>query len=311
MPENVEKVEKPAPYVHPSQRPTEDLIKQFQEEMGITPPPAEPPVEAGKPATEVVAKPPAAVEKADDTPALVKIAKAKDALRKEREQVAPHLDMLKAFSPTEAQRMAQARAAGNPVALLAAAGFTHAQYNAAVAGLKDEPEATEKPTGNPEYDSLKQELAALKAERDNERIQSSRSQFLSHTEKLLKDDPKYAHLSSLGEWQSVEAVILAHIREHGEPPGSTLDESIQLAAEQVEYNLKKEAERWSGVLTKLRPGAVVAQKAPESPRPASESPRTLTNANTTAPAAVRTTPKSRDEIIAAIARGEDIDDSTL
>jgi hypothetical protein len=278
--------------------------------MGITPPPEEKPAEAGKPATEAVAKPPPATEvatsKTDDTPALVKIAKAKDALRKEREQVAPHLDMLKAFSPTEAQRMAQARAAGNPVALLAAAGFTHAQYNAAVAGLKDEPEATEKPTGNPEYDSLKQELAAIKAERDNERIQSSRSQFLSHTEKLLKDDPKYAHLSSLGEWQSVEAVILAHIREHGEPPGATLDESIQLAAEQVEYNLKKEAERWSGVLTKLRPGAVVTQKAPESPRPVPESPRTLTNAMSTAPAAARTAPKSREELLEAIARGDDL-----
>ncbi len=303
MADNEQKQTAPVAYVPPSQIDPVELTKLFVEDGVISPEKAA--EVAGKSTTQEVANPPPA-KPAEEEPALLKIAKAKDALRKEKEQVAPHLDMLKAFSPTEAQRLAQARAAGNPVAALAAMGFTHAQYNAAVAGLKDEAPPVEKQTGDPEVMMLKQELAAIKAERENERLQSSRQQFFAKTEELVKDDPKFAHLAALGEYESVERVILQHIQEHGSPPGETIEETIRLAAEVVEHRLKKEAERWNGVLTKLRPGAQVAAKAPESPRPGSESPRTLTNANTTAPAVPRTAPKSREEILAAIARGDDM-----
>lgn len=302
---DTEKPAAPLPYVPPSQIDPAELMKAFVEDGVI-----EKPVEVAKPADAKpaeVAKPP---EKPadDDTPALLKIAKKRDELRKAQEQVEPHISMLKQFSPQEAQRLAAARASGDPVAALAALGFTHSQYNAALAGVKKPAEAAPAaPSGNPELDSVRQELAAMKQEREDAKIQTSRQQFLSHTEKLLKDDPKFSHLSALGEWQSVEKAILNHINEFGAPPGETLDESIKLAAELVEHGLKKEAERWQKVLTGFqKPASTESPKAPESPRPGSESPRTLTNANATAPAVPRAAPKSREEILELIASGGDL-----
>lgn len=287
----------PAPYVPQSQIDPAELMKAFVEDGVI-----EKPVETAKPPAAEVKPAPAA----ESEPALLRIARERDAFRKEKETVSPHLSMLKAFSPQEAQRLAAARASGDPVAALAALGFTHTQYNAAVAGVKKPEAAPANESANPEFESVRQELAALKAERENEKIQSSRQQFLSHTESLLKDDPKFAHLSALGEWSSVESAILNHIQEFGAPPGETLDESIKLAAELVEHKLKKEAERWQKVLTTFqKPASTEVQKAPESPRPGSESPRTLTNANTSAPAEPRAVLKTREQIYDALVRGED------
>ncbi len=290
----------PVTYVPPSRVDPAELMKAFQEEGIVEKPPA---AEAKPPA-----EPPKPPEPAkEDLPALLRIAKEKDAVRKAREEIAPHASMLKRFTPQQLQRLADAAASENPVAALAALGFTHSQYNAAVAGLKKTEEQPETSAPAPEVLTLKQELEALKQEREQEKLQASRQQFLAHTEKLLKDNPKFTHLSTLGEWQSVERVILQHIEETGTPPGETLDETVLLAAEVVEHRLKKEAERWRKVLTGFQtPASTQPPKASESPQTGSETPRTLTNANTSAPAAVRAAPKTRAEILDMIARGEDM-----
>jgi hypothetical protein len=308
MPDPIEKKpNEPVAYVPPSQQSVEEIQKLFVDEPAGEQKSETP---AATPAPTTSAEPPKPPEPAkDDLPALLKIAKEKDAVRKAKEEIAPHASMLKRFTPQQLQRLADAAASENPVAALAAMGFTHAQYNAAVAGLKKEQPAPESAPGAPppEVLTLKQELEAIKAERENEKLQASRQQFLSHTEKLLKDDSKFSHLSALGEWQSVERVILQHIEETGSPPGETLDETIRLAAEVVEHRLKKEAERWQKVLTGFqKPASTPPSKAPESPQTGSETPRTLTNANTSAPAAVRAAPKTRAEILDMIARGEDM-----
>ena len=293
----------PVHYVPPSQVDPAELMKAFQED-GIVEKPA-PAVEKKEAAPVEPPKPPEPAK--EEIPTLLRIAKEKDAVRKAKEEIAPHASMLKRFTPQQLQRLADAAASENPVAALAAMGFTHAQYNAAVAGLKKPEEQAGTGAPAPEMMSLKQELEQLKQEREHEKLQASRQQFLSHTEKLLKDDPKFTHLSTLGEWQSVERVILQHIEETGSPPGETLDESVRLAAEVVEHRLKKEAERWKKVLTGFQtPASTPSSKAPESPQTGSETPRTLTNANTSAPAAVRAAPKTRAEILDMIARGEDM-----
>jgi hypothetical protein len=293
----------PVHYVPPSQVDPAELMKAFQED-GIVEKPA--PVVEKKEAPPVEPPKPPAPSK-EEEPTLLRIAKEKDAVRKAKEEIAPHASMLKRFTPQQLQRLADAAASENPVAALAAMGFTHAQYNAAVAGLKKPEEQADTGAPAPEMMSLKQELEQLKQEREHEKLQASRQQFLAHTEKLLKDDPKFTHLSTLGEWQSVERVILQHIEETGSPPGETLDETVRLAAEVVEHRLKKEAERWKKVLTGFQtPASTPSSKAPESPQTGSETPRTLTNANTSAPAAVRAAPKTRAEILDMIARSEDM-----
>lgn len=294
----------PVHYVPPSQIDPAELMKAFQED-GIVEKPA--PVVEKKEAAPPVEPPKPPTPSKEEEPTLLRIAKEKDAVRKAKEEIAPHASMLKRFTPQQLQRLADAAASENPVAALAAMGFTHAQYNAAVAGLKKPEEQADAGAPAPEVMSLKQELEQLKQEREHEKLQASRQQFLAHTEKLLKDDPKFTHLSTLGEWQSVERVILQHIEETGSPPGETLDETVRLAAEVVEHRLKKEAERWKKVLTGFQtPASTPSSKAPESPQTGSETPRTLTNANTSAPAAVRAAPKTRAEILDMIARGEDM-----
>ena len=302
MADTVEKTEH-LPYVPPSQVAPEELMKAFQEEGIIETPPAE----AGKTATPAVATPAPAPQKDDEVPALVRIAKARDALRKEQESMKPHAEVLKRFSPQQLQRLSDAAASGDPVAALAALNFTHGQYTAKLLG--ESPEKTEIPekTAPPEYESLKQEIQALKAERETERVQGQRKEALGKMESILKDNPKFSTINSMKDYEGIEKVLIQYWSENGQTlPADTFEESVALAAEVHEANLRKEAERWRGVLTGFKEAAPVAAKAPEAPRTGTESPRTLTNAMSTAPAAARTAPKSREELLEAIARGDDL-----
>ena len=292
-------------FTPPSQINPADLAKAFEDE-GIIPKSEAP---APAPAAANPAKEPAKVA-ASEEPLLLRIARERDAFRKESEPLKPYLEALKVLSPTEAQRLAKARAEGNPVAAMAALGFTHAQYNQALAGVKDEP--SEKPvsekSGDPEIVTLKQELAAMRAERENEKVQSSRTQMLGQMKNLLKDNPKFDLINKTGDIEGVERVLIQYHSAHGSLPGSTLEESVTLAAEMFESELKKEADRWSKVLTGFQSSAPVpSTKVTESPSTGTAQTRTLTNANTSAPAAVRTVPKTREEILAAIIEGRDED----
>lgn len=302
MSDPIETKTQPAPFVPPSQVSPAELMKAFQEDGVI-----EAPAETEKSVAETKAAPPPAPAKTEDLPALVRIAREKDALRKEREQVEPHLGLLKQFSPVEAQRLAAARAAGDPVAALRAMGFDHETYTKALLNMKDEPKEAPKTEGNSELDNIRQELAALKAEREVEKVNAGRTQVLSKMREVLQASPKFEHINKLEEYESVNQILVNHYKEYGSLPGDTIEESFTLAAEVREAQLRKEAERWSKVLTGFKEGASTSpQKAPESPPSTGTVPtRTLTNANTSAPAAVRTVPKSRAELLAAIAEGRD------
>ena len=301
-----EKPATPAPYTPPSQISPADLAKAFQDEGIAAPPPASaPPVPAGKPATQEVAKAPTETE-----PTLLRIARERDAFRKESEPLKPYIEALKVLSPIEATRLAHARSAGNPVAALAALGFTHEQYTQTLLGEKSTPseKAISEKSGDPELMTLKQELAALRAERESEKVQSSRTQMLGQMKDILKDSPKFDLINKTGDVEGVERVLIQYHAAHGSLPGATLEESVTLAAEMYESQLKKEADRWSKVLTGFQGGAPVSgTKAPEPPSTGTVQTRTLTNANTSAPAAARTVPKTREEIIAALVGGQDLD----
>lgn len=298
----------PAPFRTPSSMNPEDLAAQFDAQEGSPAPVASAPVDNKPP-------PPVAPEKAvseekSDAPQLLKIAQERAAFRKEMEASKPYMEALKVFSPQEAQRLAQARASGNPVAALAALGFTHAQYTQALIGGAEEPEQpkADKPPENSEIATLRQELQALKAERDNEKTMTARQQAMGQMKSLLSADAKFKHLNGLESYEQVERVLIDYHSQHGTLPGSTFEESVKLAAEVVEAQLAKEAEKWSKVLTVSPTSAPLSgQKAPESrPSTGTAQPRTLTNAAVTAPSEVKTVPRTRQDIIAAfIERGED------
>lgn len=298
------------PFVPPSQVSPAELMKAFQEEGVIEAPPAEAPkpVEAKPEKAPEPEKKPAPKE---ELPAILRIAKERDALRKEEERLKPHVEALKVFSPQELARLAQARASGNPKEALRALGFSHEEYNASV--LADgAPEKKEEKAAAPNADieTLKQELAALKQEREMEKTRSARSQALDEMQKALADDKWAGEIDSLDDLEGVEAILVDFHQRTGSLPGDTFKESVELAAEEYVRQRKlakerRETTKWrKQALTAAATSVPVPEKAPDSrPSPGTASPRTLTNANTTAPAAPRATPKTRQEILEALIEG--------
>lgn len=302
--------EKPAPmpYVPPSKRSPDDITAELSKALeaeGLVKPAESTPAPAPEAPKEAAKETPKEASKEEDIPAIAKIAKKQAEFRKEVEQYKPVLEILnkarnKQITPADA---------------LAALGYTHNEYVDSVIGMAAKQkgvevnEEKEKPAGeNPDIRSLREEIQRLKSERDAEKAQTARQQALQGIESAVKKaGDKYRHVAELGEYEAVERVIIQHYNETGELPGENFEQSIALAAEVVENQLKTQAAKWQKVLTTSQPPANVStQKAPESPPSAgNDAPRALTNSNTTAPAAVRPVPKTRQEIIAALIEGRE------
>lgn len=302
-----------APYRPPSQMDASALAAEFEKQDAPAPATATRAEAPKAEANPVVASEKAVSETKDEAPQLLKIAQERAAFRKEVDAVKPYMEAFKVFSPQEAQRLAQARAQNNPVAALTALGFTHSQYTQALLGQPAESGEAEAPKPEAKAESsdiaqLRAELQALKAERDNEKTMSARQQALGQMKSILSADAKFKHINGLENYDAVERVLVDYHAQHNSLPGATFEESIKLAAEVVEAQLAKEAEKWSKVLTVSQTSAPMSvQKAPESkPSTGTVAPRTLTNAAVSAPSEVKTVPKTRQELIQAfIERGED------
>lgn len=297
------------PYTPPSHVNPDDLMKAFQEE-GIV---EKPPAPQAAPAEPKPAEPP---PPAAEPESLLEKARKKAEERRAKEAQRPQVEALSVFSPQEMERIAQARRSGDPVAALAALGFSHAQYSAKLAGVPTEPKTEEVPVP-PVVETLKQEIERLKQEREAEKFQAARSEGLRNMQAHLAKDERFSHLNALGSYEMVEQEIIGFIQKYGSPPGDTFHESVEIAAEAVEKAIRNgdvplTKKQWEKVQSHLTPAPASAplepQKAPESqPSTGTVTPRTLTNSNTTAPAAVRTVPKTRAEIEAAIIEGRDLD----
>jgi hypothetical protein len=300
-------VPKPVVYTPPSRTDIEELSKALAEdgivEKPVEPPPAPAPVEPPK--AEVKAEPPKV--EAEEPPAIVKIARKQAEFRKEVEQYKPLLEVLQRAKSKQI----------SPADALTALGFTHSEYVDAVLAKggapAEEPAKAEAPKRS--LDPEIEELRKFKAQYEAEKAQTARQQALTGIEAAVKKGgDKFKHLAALEKWDMVESTIINHYNQTGALPGDTFEESVLLAAEVVEGALKQEAQKWqklygAPLTSGTAPATVQTQKAPEQTPSTGNvaGNRTLTNANTTAPAAVVPNPKTRAEILAAIARGEDIE----
>jgi len=298
---DTENQQTPKPYVPPSMRVSE-LAEAFAAEGLVTPEAAQKVAEQEKQADAPPApvEPPKAPEpvkaEPEELPAIAKIAKKQAEFRKEVEQNKPLLDILsrarnKQISPADA---------------LAALGFTHSEYvDSVLAKGNSAPAEESKVEPMPEVKQLKSEIEKLRAERDAEKATAARAQALDGIKGKLGKDDKFKHINALGEYERVEAVIIQHYNQYGELPGETFEESVSLAAEVVEKQLKAEASRWSKVLTTTETPATVQSKPPEPSASAGHvtTPRVLNNSNTTAPSAPVKRLLTKQERIQALAEG--------
>lgn len=314
----------PAEYRSPSQLKPEDLEKLASTEEGGAPPEPEKKPEPSKPAEP--AKP---AEKPDAPKSLLDLAKDKDAARKAEqaralEQAKPVLDVAKDYDPRRLEALVRAAKAGDMVGLLAAAGGTHQQYTQqllGVAGARQsdpkQPDTDPAPGAvNPEVQTLQQRLAALEQERQEERIARGRQEYLGLIGSSIKDKPEFKALNIIDDAaERVEKRLIGFWESNGRvwPEGVSREDLITLAARDEEREVAAELEKQEKRIAKFRgltaspsSGAVSPQKAPASPpSTGSESPRTLTNENTTAPAVTRHVPKSREAVLEAIIKGDD------
>ena len=108
---------------------------------------------------------------------------------------------------------------------------------------------------------------------------------------LIADDTD-AHKQALD-------MIEHHIREYGEMPAATREESLELALDAVNERAMKEAEKWRARLTKVKKLDIgESVETPEQPsRAVSEvaNSRTLTNSMTTGPSRPASSQKPRSD----------------
>lgn len=313
----------PPTFRSPSQIDPAELAKAFAEDGVITPEKAAevaqtqtPPV---KPAAKVDERP------AEKPKTLLDLARDRDARRKEQEAkgldaARPVLEAAKDVDPNRLAAVVRAMKTGDMVGLLAAAGGTHSQYTSQLIGVKDpavKPATPPVDAKSAEVDTLKERLAQLEAERLEAKVANGRREYIGFIGEQIKDKTEFKALNATeGAAELIEQTLIKFWEGNGRvwPEGVSREDLVTLAARDVEAQVaadiaaqEKRIAKYRGLTPALASGAVDPQKkAPaEPPSAGNDAPRTLTNANTAAPAAVRPAPNSREAILDAIARGDD------
>lgn len=279
----------------------QEAFEAALKEEGVVAPTPEP-AKAAPPPVPPEVKPEA--PKTEEVPALVKIARQQAELRKEREQVEPYMKALSVIPADRVRVLTAALERRDPIAAMEAIGFTRAEYNNKLLDMPPEDLGkTPQPPPTKSADPEMEELRAFKRTYEAEQVKKQNEQLTEGVARVVKANPKFKLISAHDAFSEVLGILGQFAQENKRMPGDTFEESVAIAAEFVEKRYEAQAERWKKVLTpETQPTTVPEKKAPEKPSPGPETPRTLTNSNTSAPAAVRPAPTSREEIIAALLR---------
>lgn len=284
-----------------------DLAKAFQEEGIVeTPSVQSADTQSQAPAKETQPAPPAAD---DSHPAfkksLERVAKEREELRKERDTIKQHQEALKVIAPDKLQVIQRALASNDPMSLLAAFGYSYNDVsNQIIQGKRPEkkPEAPakEEPRAAQEDPEIAEIKANYRAQRANQQQNQIREAVKSE---IVKAADKFPILSKLEDYDGVMGVLGELFNKFGEMPGETAEESILIAAEELEGRRRLEKEKWSKVLT-VGSAAVSTVKEPNrdqvQPAPVEAGTKTLTN-KAVAPKAPTSNPYNPDKVVTDLA----------
>lgn len=202
-----------------------------------------------------VSEPEKAPEKVEEAPkgiaaSFEKLAKEKAELRKRSDAVKAFEEISQNLDPMSLKTLMRAKASGDPLAALAALGFSYSDVANRMldtrARPKEAPPAAAEPPKSalpPEFDEVRQELAELR----QDRTRRMEVEALQNIEKALGD--KFPLTKKLKAAPMVKKYIEDFYARTGELPGDTFDETVALAAEAVEQRYKAEAEKWRSVLS--------------------------------------------------------------
>ena len=321
----------PAPISAPAPKSTEDFHAAALAAMKSMPrdeEPSSPPppvldekkliVTDTEPAPEVEEKVEAKKEEAPKSDSIKRsferMAAEKVALRQEKERLKAYEEAAKGTDPRTLQTLMQAIQSRDPVSLLAAAGFSHADYADAVVDGKRPMKQIEQPKEKSEVEILREELAQVRSRLQNEDISKGRQRTIAKLEEMAKADSKYEYVTSVeGGAQRALEVLEDYVSKNGPPldengrvDQNQLNDLYELSLQYVEEDFKAQAQKWEKVLTKRKGATTVPNEPPEMVRAASvQAPsRTLSNSLTSpgAPRPGSPTPKTDDDYIAAAAQ---------
>ena len=233
-----------------------------------------------------------------------KLLKEKKALREKEEALKPMREAAKAFDPGTLAAIAKAKESGDPLAALAALGYSYADLAKRMAGVKEPEKAPEKPAELPEpVKNLQSEVAVLKQELAERRSREAQSALMEGVKNFVTEKD-FPHVAKLEEHNAVLAYLSRFYAETGTYPAETFKENVEIAAQAVERALAAQAKKWERVLTpKPAPVTVPVEGSRESsPSVGKESTgKTLTNSQSTTIQAVGPEPKSREELFKQLA----------
>jgi hypothetical protein len=235
----------------------------------------------------------------DDIPkgikaAFEKLTADKAAFRQEREGLVQKLKDAEERA-AKAEGLAGAK---SPMELLRAAGYSWKDAVEEMTGLRPEGEEGEpavKPGKATESKKLTLEdidpeaaadLREFRRQRQEAEAKAGREKVSSKLKEFAeKAGDKFKFTAKLGEYDKALDFINAHFAKHKALPGATPEEAMEIALAHVEADLRKEAEKWRGLLTPGQEGGTqesADEAVRESAVPQAESDRavsikTLTN----------------------------------
>lgn len=180
--------------------------------------------------------------------AFEKLTAEKAEVRKAREALAADQKAL--------QQAQQLMGAKSPMELLRARGFTWKDAVEEMTGIR--PEGEEAPDEKPAPKKLTLEeldpevaadLKAWKEERAVKQAQERRSAVKKSMEEFVQKAGKFELVQKLGAYDDALTFIESHYAKYRELPGSTPQESMEIALAHVEESLQEQAKKWRGVLT--------------------------------------------------------------
>lgn len=223
--------------------------------------------------------------------AFEKLTTEKAAFRHEKEQLTQQVKEAN-------ERAAKAEAfvnAKTPMEILRAAGFTWKDAVEEITGVKAEVEGDEapaKPGKRPDPEKklgledldpeVAADLKAWKAERAAKKREEGRAAIRKTMEDFAKKaGDKFSYTMKLGKLDDALEFIEAHFAKYKELPGSTPQESMEIALAHVEESLRGQAEKWKAVLTPAPESASVPDAAEEGSESAAPDSATSETASTT------------------------------
>lgn len=256
--------------------------------------PAAPEAPAAPAAPEAPAAPAAPPPPADSAAkSFEKLAQRSAEIRAREDRLKPLEALATRLDAKKLEALAEAAKGSDPVAALAALGFSHDDYvKRASAPVPAAPAAVD-----PTIAQLQEQVAALRAQS----VESAAAQGRAKVAAQMADMAKAGKFQYLGDVEGATdramAVLEDYVTKNGPPAADEVDVLMEMSLKYVDEQLAAEASRWERVLTSRKKVGTVPEVAPPAQAPSAPSSlRTLSNQlSSPAPAQAGTQPKTAQD----------------